>query len=496
VRRLFFSGLLGLVALSALAGCIRMGPDYQRPDTGLEIPGAYENEPHEAQAAKDRWWEAFHNPEIDRLVAEAIRNNWDLKKAAARILEVRAQFVQSRSDRYPNLDANLGARTQLIPIVGIIPGETFVARSDIYELSFPASFEVDLWGKLARAEEAARADLLSAVENRITVGQGVIAEVIGLYLEMESLERGIQVTERSIRSFLRNVELVESRYKRGLTSILDLRQARRILAQAEAFLPLQIQELGTTQQSLAVLLGRYPETRQARPMRDDYYQRLDPVPTGLPSELLLRRPDIRAAEARLAAANARVGVARASRFPRISLTGNFGFRSAELRDLFQPESRLYELGFGLAQPLFDAGRLKAGEEAARARYQQEVADYANTLLQAFAEVEGALLTRKRQLERRDRFLVFLREARATQRIAEMRYERGLGDYLSVLEAQQSRFEAEQNVIGVELTILANRVRLHRALGGGWPVLDPVEGEDYIPPVPPVASVTEQSETAN
>ena len=220
-----------------MTGCMRMGPDYQRPDTGLELPDAYENEPSEAQVqvAKDRWWEAFHNPEIDRLVVEAIRNNWDLKKAAGRILEVRAQFVQARSNRYPNLDANFGVRTQLVPIVGVIPGETFVARSDIYELSFPASFEVDLWGKLARAEEAARADLLSAVENRITVGQGVIAEVISLYLEMESLERGIQVTERSIRSFRRNVELVESRYKRGLTSILDLRQARRILAQAEAF---------------------------------------------------------------------------------------------------------------------------------------------------------------------------------------------------------------------------------------------------------------------
>jgi multidrug efflux system outer membrane protein len=472
-----------------------MGPDYQRPDTGLELPDAFENEPSDAriQVPKDRWWEAFRNSEIDRLVDEAIRNNWDIKKAAARILEVRAQFVQTRADRYPNLDANLGVRTQLVPIVGVIPGETLVARSDVYELSFPASFEVDLWGRLARAQEAARADLLQAVENRTTVAQGVIAEAIGLYLEMESLERGIQVTERSIRSFRRNVELVESRYKRGLTSILDLRQARRILAQAEAFLPLQIQELGTTQQSLTILLGRYPETRQARPQRDDYYKRLDPVPTGLPSELLLRRPDIRAAEARLAAANARVGVARASRFPRISLTGALGIRSAELRDLFLPESRLYELGLGLAQPLFDAGRLKAGEEGARARYQQEVAEYANTVLQAFAEVEGALLTRQRQLERRERFLVFLTESRATQRIAEMRYERGLGDYLSVLEAQQTRFEAEQNVIGVELTILANRVRLHRALGGGWPVLGPVEGEDYFPPVPPVASVTEQNE---
>ncbi len=492
MRRLPCNGLLTLVAIAALSGCMRMGPDYRRPDTGLQLPEAYENEPAEGQigVSKDRWWEAFHDPEIDRLVDEVIRNNWDIRKAAARILELRARFVQTRSDRYPELDVQLGVRTQLVPIVGVIPGETLVSRSDLYELSFPASFEVDLWGRLARAEEAARADLLEALENRIIVAQGVIAEAISLYLEMESLERGIQVTERSIKSFRRNVELVESRYNRGLTSILDLRQARRILAQAEAFLPLQIQELGTTQQGLAVLLGRYPETRQARPQSDDYYRRLEPVPTGLPSELLLRRPDIRAAEARLEAANARVGVAQASRFPRISLTGAFGFRSAELRDLFQPESKLYELGLGLAQPLFDAGRLKAGEEGAWARYQQEVAAYANTLLQAFAEVEGVLLTRKRQMERRDRFLVFLTEARATQRIAEMRYERGLGDYLSVLEAQQTRFEAEQNLIGVELAILANRVRLHRALGGGWPALEPVEGEEYFPPL---ASVTEKGE---
>ena len=191
------------------------------------------------------------------------------------------------------------------------------------------------------------------------------------------------------------------------------------------------------------------------------------VPQGLPSDLLLRRPDIRAAEANLMALNARVGVAKASRFPQITLTGSFGYSSSELDRLFRSESELWNLALGVVQPLFDAGKLKAGQKAAEARYEQGLAEYAKTILTAFSEVESALLTRKEQLERRDRIMNFLMEARATQKVAESRYERGLVDYLTVLDAQQTRFEAEEKLVLVDLAILSNRVTLHRALGGGW-----------------------------
>jgi multidrug efflux system outer membrane protein len=215
------------------------------------------------------------------------------------------------------------------------------------------------------------------------------------------------------------------------------------------------------------VLGRYPTTQAPRLQPEEYFRRLATVPAGLPSELLLRRPDIRAAEAKLMALNARVGVSKASRFPRITLTGSFGYSSDELNQLFRSQSELWSLALGIVQPLFDAGKLKAGQMAAEARYEQGVAEYAKTVLTAFSEVERAFLTRKEQIERRERTLSFLVEARATQRVAESRYRRGLVDYLTVLEAQQTRFKAEENLVLVDLAILTNRVALHRALGGGW-----------------------------
>ncbi|MBN1840926.1 MAG: efflux transporter outer membrane subunit [Deltaproteobacteria bacterium] len=448
---------------------MKVGPDYYRPDTDIQTPGIYQHAPTGTVAPepKDRWWEVFGKSELNQLVEEVIKNNLDIKKATARILEVRSQFVQARADRFPSLNIEGKGQRQRQPATTSISGSSQKRETESYNLTLPASFELDLWGRLARGQEAARADLLQAEENRRTVAQTIVAETISLYFQIESLERRIQITEQSIEGFRRSQALVENLYERGLTSVLDLRQARRILAQAEALLPSLRQNHGTTQQKLAILLGRYPKTRPPRVEPEEYLRRLAPVPPGLPSELLLRRPDIRAAEANLRALNARVGVSKASRFPRIALTGSFGYSSDELNRLFQPESELWNIALGVVQPLFDAGKLKAGQRAAEARYEQGLADYAKTVLTAFGEVEGAFLTRKEQLERRGRTLRFLEEARATQRVAENRYERGLVAYLTVLDAQQIRFEAEQSLVEVDLAIINNRVTLHRALGGGW-----------------------------
>jgi multidrug efflux system outer membrane protein len=465
---LFYLSIV-LAALFVASGCMKLGPDYHRPDTGVPMPECYQHGPTEkvTLGLKDRWWQVFSDPKLNELVEKVLRNNLDIKKATARILELRSQFVETKADRFPTLRFEGQGQRQHRPIIGVLPGESFSTETDIYTLSLPASFELDLWGRLARAEEAAIGDLLQAEENRRTLAQTVVAEAITFYLQLESLERRIQITKEIIESLGRTLALVESRYERGLTSVLDLRQARRTLAQAEALLPSLRQELGTTQQRLAVLLGRYPKTEPPRFQPEDYFRRLAPVPPGLPSELLLRRPDIRAAEAKLMALNARVGVSKASRFPRITLTGSFGYSSDELNQLFRSQGELWSLALGIVQPMFDAGKLKAGQQAAEARYEQGVAEYAKTVLTAFSEVERAFLTRKEQIERRERTLSFLVEARATQRVAESRYRRGLVDYLTVLEAQQTRFKAEENLVLVDLAILSNRVSLHRALGGGW-----------------------------
>lgn len=462
---------LGLIS----SGCMRLGPDYQRPGIGVLEPRAYQHATGEPSilVSEDQWWHVFNDPALDRLVDEALKNNWDIKQATAAILEIGSQLVQTRGDRFPGVGVEGGVRRQQRALGGSAQGFSVDRRFNTYDVSLPASFEIDLWGRLARAEEAARADLLRAEETRRTVAQTVVAETVSLYLRMESFERGIQIAEQLIETLRRSLALVESRYNRGLTSVLDVRQARRTLARAEAALPTLRQDLGSTQQELAILIGRYPETRPPRPQPDDYFKRLDPVPSGLPSELLLRRPDLRAAEAQLTALNARVGVSKAARFPRISLTGDFGYSSDDLDRLFRYESELWSIAAGLAQPVFDAGRLKAGQKAAEARYQRGVAEYAKTVLTAFAEVERAFLIREKQLRRRDHVVQFVQNARAAQRIAESRYERGLSDYLTVLDAQQTRFEAERDLLEVDLAILTNRVTLHRALGGGWATLEPV-----------------------
>jgi multidrug efflux system outer membrane protein len=444
-RRWKTVSILMVLSLLLLGGCMKMGPDFSQPDSQSIMSDSYQHAQGTAQEPKlnDPWWEDFGDPALTEIVEEALSNNLDIKRTTSRVLEVRSQFIQSRAARLPQVDFRGEADRRRATITTTSPRPSSNRLTiEGYDLTLPASFEVDLWGRLARSEEAARADLLQAEENRRTIAQTVVSD------------------------------------SRGLRSVLDVRQARRLLAQTEAVLPNLRQDLGTTQQRLAVLLGRYPKTRPPNTHPTDYFKKMAPVPPGIPSDILRRRPDIRASEASLKALNARVGVAKANRFPKLALTGSLGYSSSELNDILDPSSELRRIALGLAQPLFDGGELKARQRAAEARYQQGIMNYAKNLLNAFAEVERALLSRQEQLQRREKLLVFLAEARAAQEVAESRYLRGLISYLNVLDAQQSRFTAEQNVVQVDLSLLVNRVNLYRALGGGWGDPGPVEeGKD-------------------
>ena len=475
-HRIFYCTII-LVTYFLFNGCINLGPDYQKPDVNVDVPEAYQytySDPYapvttETLVVGDRWWTVFRDPELERLVEEALQNNWDIKQAAARVLESRAQYVQVRADRFPRVDAQASWDRRRFGGARTASGETI----DTLELSAPAVFEFDLWSRLKKASKASWDDILREEENRHTVAQTIVAETIRLYLEMEAAERRLQIAYQSIEAFERSLKIVNTRYSRGLTSALDIRQARRVLAQAEALVPEFRQQRGIAQQQLAILLGHYPKTMPARSQPEDYYRRLEPVPPGLPAALLLRRPDIRAAETQLKALNERVGVAKAERFPAITLTGNYGWNSDELSSWITSDNVIWNFTRRIVQPVFNAGQLKARQRAAEARYQQGVAEYANAVLTAFREVESALLTRRMQLERRQRELRFLEEARATQRVAQNRYLRGLTDYLDVLDAQQTRFQAEDRLVLVDLTIYSNRVALHRALGGGWARPEPM-----------------------
>ena len=471
-RALLIAGLATLMA----CGCLNLGPEYQRPGVGTDVPEVYNQAVVAGEMApySDQWWRIFAKPELDQVLEKVIASNQDIQRAAGRVLELRAQAQVVRADRFPELDADWRYRTEIRKIDKAGGGqsrETF----RFYDLALPLFYEVDLWGRLARAEEAARFNLLEAEENRLVVAQTVVAEAIRLYLEIESLERSIDITLQLIDNFRRNARIIQRRYERGLATALDLRQARRILANAEADIPLQRRDRANRIHQLSVLMGAYPEIPPIRRHPEDYYTRLPEVPPGLPSDLLQRRPDIRVAEARMMAQNARVGAALADRFPRISLTGSFGYTSNSFDRLLREDSELWSYTNGITQPLFDYNRLENRQRAAEGRYDQDVANYAQTVLQAFAEVEDALQARREQLERRSRVVVLLAEARATQDVAEKRYARGLTPYLDVLDAQRARFLAEQDMIQADLALYLNRVNLYLALGGDW--ADPGE----VPP---------------
>jgi len=321
-----------------MVGCMKMGPDFKKPDLQMAQPEKYQYQPKKAALVvpEDRWWEVFGDPHINDLVEKVLKNNPDLQQAAARILELQYQVIQTRAERFPTLGLKAVAQRQHEPESIMGPGIPIGGTVSQYGVSLPASYEMDLWGKYARAEEASRAQLLQEEENRLTLSQGLVAEAVSLYLQIQSIERRIQIILQSLKNYQESVTFVERRYKRGLTSILDLRQARRTLNQAKGNLPQSRQELGTAQQALAVILGEYPKTQKPYPQPEDYYKKLRPIPPGLPSELLLRRPDIRAAEAQLKSLNAQVGVAKASRFPSISLTAVTAMPARNCLTFFSP----------------------------------------------------------------------------------------------------------------------------------------------------------------
>ncbi len=482
--KLRFRIIIALSTAALLASCgvgFRVGPDYERPEEVVEFdaPDSFVQADGDTTSVlpQIRWWEVFGDTTLNRIVEESAVNNLDIRKATASVAEMAAYSRKALADRLPSIMMGGDWSKQKLPDAYNTQGGSVSGTTESWNLSLGASYEWDLWGKWSRAHEAARADLAGSIENRNTIIQSIIAETATLYFQIEATERRIQISEDLIDSYAKSVRTIEARYKRGLTNVLDLTQAQRSLANARSILPQYRQELGKLQHRLAVILGRYPESSPPREHPEDYFKRLAPVPAGLPSDLLASRPDVRGAEERLRALNARYGVAIGNLFPSITLTGNYGYTSRELDGLFRPDQILWNLFAGITQPIFNSQMLLTEKDAARARYEQGLIDYAKTVLGAFAEVEGALLTRKEQLEKREYIIEFLDKARITLTIAQSRYDRGLIEYITVLDAWAARFQAEDSLVLVDLAILTNRVTLHRALGGNWIEPDNTEEEN-------------------
>jgi multidrug efflux system outer membrane protein len=447
----------------ALAGCASAGPDYARP--GLGLPQEFSTPPV-GGAAPDDWWTLFGDGELDALVAEALAANQDLAAAAARVEEARALAGVARAERWPRLDAGAsGSTTRLSAATLGLPDDVEI-EFEAYRAEVGLSFELDFWGRLRRAHEAARAELLASEEGRRNVRLAVVADVAGAWFELGGLERQLALARRTVETRREFAQLERLRFDAGTISDLELSQAEAELAAAEAAVPQLERAVRQTASRLGVLLGRFGGARLAGGL--PLPGALPTVPVGLPSELLLRRPDVAAAEQALVAANARIGVARAALFPSIALTGSYGSQSGELGDLLSSGTTVWQAALGLLQPIFHGGQLRRQVAASEARQRQALAAYAKATQAAFAEVEDALVARRTLADERAALARRVEALGRARRLAALRYDAGDATYLEVLDAERNLFRAELELVGAERAEAAAAVALFKALGGGWP----------------------------
>ena len=468
--------LVAFAATAALiAGCA-VGPAYERPTS--ELPAAWKDVPFQGMSATgDRWWTLYGDPSLDKLVDEALAHNQNLVLAAARLAEARALARVADAALVPLVDATAqrdrlrsSERSSFPPPPGIpIERNTYRAQINV-------AYEIDLWGRLGSASKAAYADLLASEAAQETVRISLVTDTVRSYFGLLALDAQIEATRRSLALREDNLRLQSIRQQAGLIGDFDLRQLEAEVAAARAQLPALERSRTAEEAALAVLLGRSPrgitEDAIARPP-----ERGEPpapvVPEGLPADLLLRRPDVVTAEQRLIAANARISAARAALFPRITLTGYLGSESAALADLLSGPSRIWQLAFALAQPIFQGGRLFGEIEAIEARERQALAQYQNTLQEAFREVRQALAAQTRSREIFEAESARAAALRDALRLARIRYENGLVSQLEVLDAERNLLGAELNRLEALRAQRAAVADLVKALGGGWTGLDPV-----------------------
>ncbi len=456
----FFSHSVTFSMVLMLSACA-MGPDYERPE--VPVPEAYlEPAIPGASIANLEWWELFQDEELTRLIKLALINNKEVAIAMARIEEARAALGFVRADQFPNLDGAAGAtRGNLIPGAGR-PGsinETFVLAGNL-------SFELDLWGKLRRSTEAARAELLATVEARNVVTITLIADVASVYLLILDLDERVRIARRTIQTRQDSLDIIQARFDKGTVALIDVNQAEIELADAVAQLASLEREKQRAENLLSVLLGQNPGSIVNMRLKNEE-RFLQDIPAGLPSELLERRPDIRQASQLLAAQTARIGVAEALRFPSLSLTGTLGLASTELDNFFSSDNQAWGLSANLLGPVFDAGRSKSRVEAERARTVQLLKNYELTVLRAFQEVEDSLIDVSTY---RDEALARQRQvaaARSASKLSLARYNGGVTSYLEVLESDRSLFRAELLASSTSRQQLVSIINLYKALGGGW-----------------------------
>ena len=463
---------LPLLAAGFLAGCA-MGPNYHRaaisaPDSFRAAPSTTANNSESLGDVK--WWEVFKDEKLQALERDALAQNYDLRDAAARVEAASAALGLTRSNQFPNLGANAdiatirASRNGATPLpASFVPSQnrTFGAAT----LSL-LSFELDIWGRLRRSTEAARANLLSAEENRKAVMTTLVSEVAAAYFSLRELDYQLEISQRTLATRHESLELIRNRQLGGVATLLELRQAEQLVYTAAETIPALQQAIEQTENQISLLLGRNPGD-VARGLSLTEQQMPPDVPAGLPSALLERRPDIRASEQILIAANAQIGVAKAAYFPQISLTGFLGGQDSQLSNLFGGSSGVWNFTPQATQPIFTAGRLKSNVQLSQALRNTALIQYEKTIQTAFTEVSSALIAHQRARESREQQELLVGALQDRTRLAYIRYRGGVDTLLNALDSDRDLFQAELALSQIRLNELNSVVQLYKALGGGW-----------------------------
>ena len=455
---------IALISIAILAGCA-IGPDYRRPD--LDVPKAYRYEPQEVKdIINTDWWAQFQDPVLDRLIAEGLAGNKNIKIAAANVEQAAAVLMQVRAPLFPQFGYS-GSDTrarQSGSLSTSLPGIRPEPKTT-YEAFGTASWELDLWGRIRRQTEAARADILATQEAR----RGVILSLVGLvaknYLLLRGLDEQLAISRRSLAAYGESVRLFELQLKYGQVSEMTVAQARTQYETAAAAIP-QIQaQIIQTENAISLLLGRNPGPM---PRGKTIYELTAPaVPAGLPSDLLAQRPDILQAEQNLIAQNALIGAARALYFPTVSLTGAYGRASQELHHLFKDPARAWNFTGTVQGPLFTFGAIYGQVKQATAAQKAALQSYEAAIQNAFADVENALSSREKLGEQLAAQTRLLAASKTYERLATLQYNGGYAPYSTVLQAQQQLFPAELQFAQLSSSTLSASVSVYQAMGGGW-----------------------------
>lgn len=479
------AAVLGLGACLSLAGCAdwKVGPDYAKP--AVDTPRQWRFADREARDTTNlEWWRLLGDPELDRLVNRAVSGNLDLKIAIASVEQFMGLYGSTRANLFPQF-SGFGdyLRRQPSGKSLVLPGSLDFnpQQNDYARLGVQMNWELDVWGVLRRDNEAAFADMLSQEFVKRGVLLSLASTVAETYIQLRTLDKSLEITRDIVRTLEEQKRIAAARFREGYSSELDLRQVESEYERRSALIPAIEKNIAKAEHALKVLLGQNPGPIRRGKTLDELIR--PPVPRGLPSDLLIRRPDIQQAEQELIAANARIGVARGQYFPKIMLTGDVGQLSVKAASLFTPGANFWTIGTSVLGPIFTAGRIAGQVEATEAAQRAALANYRKSIISAFREFEDALIANQKTQEQQDKQAKRVDAVNHYYRLSQLRYDEGLVDYITVLDSLRQLFEAQISLLEAQSATYTASIQLYRAMGGGWVVAKEAAAGITRPPEP-------------